>query len=148
MTAVLQQCLQQVAQLCDEVEIGDGNGQLQLLDQLAGIHALQHKVHGGCGVFGKQLLQQPCLCSVTPIQPTVASASHMHSRQQQLHVDQLNDALVGSLPVFTMPAASSCKTLCTTWAFLDAALGCQCWGVACYTVWSYLEVSQVLIYGM
>ena len=65
-TAVQEQGFEEVAQLCDEVEIGDRDAELQLLHQLPSVHTLQDIIHSRSSVFGKQLLQQACLCSVAP----------------------------------------------------------------------------------
>lgn len=66
MTAVQEQGFQEVAQLCDEVEVGDRDAELQFLHQLRSVHTLQHVVHSRSSISGKQLLQQACLCSVAP----------------------------------------------------------------------------------
>ena len=55
-----------MAQLCDEVEVGDRDSQLELLHQLAGIQTLQDVVNSRSGVLGKELLQQHSLCAVSP----------------------------------------------------------------------------------
>ena len=73
-TAVQKQGLQQVTQLRDEVEVGDRDGELQLLHQLPSVHTFQHIVHSWGRVLGKELLQQACFCSIAPAaQPSMLS---------------------------------------------------------------------------
>lgn len=67
MTTFQQQGFQQMAKLCDEVEVGDRNGELQFLHQLPSINPLQDIGYSRGGILGKQLPQQPSLCTVAPV---------------------------------------------------------------------------------
>lgn len=67
MTTFQQQGFQQMAKLCDEVEVGDRNGELQFLHQLPSIDSLQDIGYSRGSVLGKQLPQQPSLRTVAPV---------------------------------------------------------------------------------
>lgn len=56
-----------MAKLRDEVEVGDRNGELQFLHQLPSIDPLQDIGHSWGSILGKQLPQQPSLCTVAPV---------------------------------------------------------------------------------
>lgn len=45
-----------MAKLGDEVEVGNRDGELQLLHQLPGVNPLQDVVHSRSSILGKQLL--------------------------------------------------------------------------------------------
>ena len=65
-----------MTQLRYEVQVGDGDGELELLHKLIAIDALYHKVHKGHSILVKELLEDTCLLNIDPASAVPSKVEH------------------------------------------------------------------------